>query len=232
MYGRLQQESREDIAVRAHGYLMLTREQELEVGSRSGPINSGDEDDDDDDYFCRSDEPLVSDRPVHAIVKDLITGQDPFGPDQVGDLWKDLQDLHRLGIMVRDIKIGNYLGGKLVDFSRAWTVPHPILEHIYTNLLDEEMQREPDSLMACIGDWGIGNAWDFELVKIPEELTACMCGKSDNDRIGNDPRRYDWRRWEADIQAVDFFWQHELYAPPEPGREEKEIYCATRTRPV
>ncbi|KAG7291192.1 hypothetical protein NEMBOFW57_001204 [Staphylotrichum longicolle] len=227
-YGRLQQESREDLAVRAHGYLMLTREQELEVAQRSGPINPGDEDDDDDDAFCRINEPLVSNRPVHAIVKDLVTDQDPFGPGQVDDMWDDLEGLHRLGILVRDIKVGNYLGGKLIDFSRAWTVPHPVLEHIYTPLLEEERQRDPDALVGCIADWGIENAWDFNVVKIPEELTACMCGKSENDRFGTDPRRYDWRRWEVDIEAVDHFWQHELYAPAEPDEEEEEKWCATQ----
>lgn len=207
---------------------MLTPGQELEVARRSGPINPGDEDDDDDDVFGRTIEPLVSDRPVHAIVKDLVTEQDPFGPDQVSDMWEDLQDLHRLGILVRDIKIGNYLGGKLVDFSRAWTVPHPILEHIHTRFFEEERQRDPDALVGCIGDWGIENSWDFDVVKIPEELTACACGTSENDRFGTDPRYYDWRKWEADIEAVDFFWQHELYAPPEPGQEEKERLCAMR----
>jgi hypothetical protein len=31
----------------------------------------------------------------------------PFTPEQVGDVWSDLEDLHKLGILVRDIKIGN-----------------------------------------------------------------------------------------------------------------------------
>lgn len=40
---------------------------------------------------------------------------------------KDMDDLHKLGILVRDVTVSNYLGGKLIDFSRAWTVPHPVI---------------------------------------------------------------------------------------------------------
>lgn len=41
---------------------------------------------------------------------------------------EDLDMLYSLGIVVRDIRYGNYLRGKLVDFSRAWTMYHPSLD--------------------------------------------------------------------------------------------------------
>lgn len=39
-------------------------------------------------------------------------------------MWRDLEDLHTFGILVRDIQFGNYIGGRLVDLSRAWTMYH------------------------------------------------------------------------------------------------------------
>ncbi len=39
-------------------------------------------------------------------------------------MWADLQVLHSLGIFVGDTHGGNYLGGKLVGFSRSWPMYH------------------------------------------------------------------------------------------------------------
>ena len=118
VYGRLEEECREDLAVRAYGYLLITPEQEFEVGKRSRPANPSDNEPD-DDLFGRADEPLFSDRPVHSIVKELVTEQDHFTAADVAQSWSDVEDLHSLGILIRDITVGNYLGGKLIDFSRA-----------------------------------------------------------------------------------------------------------------
>ncbi len=110
VYGRLEQERRQGLAVRTHGYVLLTPEQELEVGKRCKPINP--KDGPIDDPFARRDGPLAFDRPVHAIVKGLVNAwPEPlhFTPDQVGQLWNDLQDLHTLGILVRDVTTANYL---------------------------------------------------------------------------------------------------------------------------
>lgn len=60
-------------------------------------------------------------QPIRAIVKDLIT-DDGFEVAQISRMWADLEDFHPLGILVRDIHIGNYLHGKLVEFSRSWTM--------------------------------------------------------------------------------------------------------------
>ncbi|KAL2139930.1 hypothetical protein VTI28DRAFT_4475 [Corynascus sepedonium] len=212
-YGRLADEGRQDLAIQAHGYLLLTPEQESEVAKRCSGMGSDDESDG-NDFWRWMDEHYKL--PVHAIVKTLADDHLPFTPEQLGDVWRDLEDLHKLGILVRDIKIGNYLGGKLVDFSRSWTMPHPSLEHIHPVELRDQRQRDPDGLEMSIIDWGIGNRWNWDEVVIPEELQACAAGKSQNGRYGNDPRLYDWRKWEEDLDAVDTFLEHELYAQPEP----------------
>ncbi len=165
VYGRLEQEQRQDLAVPAHGYLLLTPDQEVEVGKMCSPINP--KDGPNDDPFGRTEEPLACDRPVHAIVKDLATDHNHFMPDQVGQLWNDLEDLHTLGILVRDITIANYLGGKLIDFSRAWTVPHPSLEHISPMYLERQRQHDPHDLQECIVDLARGNGWNWDEVDLP-----------------------------------------------------------------
>lgn len=216
MYGRLREEGREDLAVRAHGYLLLTAEQEREVVRRSSPTNPNDSDD--DDIFGRSLEPLACDRPVHAIVKAFATSESPFEPGQVEQLCDDLEAFHGLGILIRDITISNYLGGKLIDFSRAWTAPHPSLERIYENHLEKQRWRDPYDLQNCIVDWGLQDGW--EEVNLPKKLLACILKESEHDGCGTDPRRYDWRKWEKDLAAVDAFMENELYGPPYPPYEE------------
>ncbi|KAK3295066.1 kinetochore Sim4 complex subunit FTA2-domain-containing protein [Chaetomium fimeti] len=213
-YGRLKQEDYEDLAIRAHGYLLLTPEQEFEVITRSTKTHADDLDPEDNpDPWDRTDEPLVLDRPVHAIVKDLATDDNPFSADQVSDLCSDLENLHKLGILVRDIKIMNYLGGKLVDFSRAWTMPNPSFDRIHPSHLRAQRQRDAHTLQECIIDWGLECRWNWDEVDSWKELGACACGQSENDGYGADPRRYDWRKWEDDLEAVDAFLEHELYAP-------------------
>ncbi|KAF5528959.1 hypothetical protein FNAPI_14033 [Fusarium napiforme] len=39
-------------------------------------------------------------------------------------LLRNLRELHRSGIVIRDLKEQQYLDGQLVDFSFAWTIPH------------------------------------------------------------------------------------------------------------
>jgi len=216
VYGRLEEECREDLAVRAYGYLLITPEQELEVGKRSRPANPSDEPD--DDPFGRADERLFPDRPVHAIVKELVTDQDHFLPIHAAQMWNDLEDLHKIGILVRDITVGNYLGGKLIDFSRAWTVPHPSLEHIHPRDIRSQRQHDPHDLQECIVDFSLGNGW-WDEVELPEALVASVLGENETDGYGADPRRYDWRKWEPDLDAADEFLEHDLFGPPYPGSE-------------
>ncbi len=209
MYGRLHQEHCEDLAIDAHGYLMLTPEQEKEVARRTGPNDHYDPDPDiDNDLFGRCLEPLVRDRPIHAIVKEFATWSErEFGPKDVDQMCRDLNSLHRLGILVRDITLSNYIDGKLIDFSRAWTMPHPSLDRISEERLREQRYSDPHDLQDCIFDLRLG---DY----VHDELVARLLETSENDGCGTDPRRYDWRKWEADLEAVDAFMENDLYGPP------------------
>ncbi|KUI60277.1 hypothetical protein VP1G_07510 [Cytospora mali] len=114
VYGRLKQEKCEDLAVRCHGYLLLTPKQEVEITKKIAGK----------DYELDSTEKLEGwnlwDRyeqhrgqPIRAIVKELIDdgkgyGAKPFEAAQIPRLWGDPERLQSLGILVRDIHIGNY----------------------------------------------------------------------------------------------------------------------------
>ncbi|AEO63500.1 uncharacterized protein THITE_2039418 [Thermothielavioides terrestris NRRL 8126] len=214
-YGRLKEENREDLAVRAYGYLLLTPQQEAEISRLIAGVDY------DPDYakaelkgrnlWGRWEEHRHL--PVRAIVKELVSPQDPFTSAQLSDLWRDLEDLHRLGILVRDINVFNYMGGKLIDFGRAWTIPHPWPLNSAPEQIERLRQQEPSGLQGAIVEWGIGNGWDWGKVVIPDELNKCVTGESqETDRYGADPRLYDWRKWEKNPAAVDKFYEKELFA--------------------
>ncbi len=165
--------------------------------------------------------------PVRAIVKDLVDGEVKyFEPRHIGDMAEDLETLHRLGVLVRDIKANNYLGGKLIDLSRPWTAPHPALDHILEGDLRRQRRRDPVALHGCIVDWGVDDNWDWSVVKMPEELDKCAMGESEQDGWGWDLRRYEWRKWEENLEAAEEFLREGAFEPEEvegEGEEKSEI---------
>lgn len=213
----MRDENRQDLAVRAHGYLLLTPEQEAEVTERSGGIHFPPPLDpkaylDSTNPWGRWEEHRGV--PVRAIVKQLMTDRQPFRPTQLQAMWHDLEDLHKLGILVRDIGVGNYMGGKLVDFGHSWAMPHPCFEKIHPEQLCEERQSDPLALQGAIVDWGTGQRWDWNKVETPEELWDCASGEGQNDQFGHNPTLYDWRKWEDDPLTVVAHYLHELFGPP------------------
>lgn len=215
-YGRLQQERREDLAVCAHGYLFLTPEQERAVTA----VIDGDSLDLPDPAY---DSLLVArgiwgrheehrGQFVRAIVKDLIEDCEPFEEDQAPQLWHDMEALHSVGILVRDIHMGNYMGGKLVDFSLAWTMYHPALDRISDHDIHGFQRNELNNLEQMMYDvWNWHQSWEIE---IPAEFTPLTVGER-SDETGTDPRDYDWRQWEENATeaeryvAEDLFWPYE-----------------------
>jgi serine/threonine protein kinase len=221
-YGRLKEENREDLAVRAHGHLFLTPEQEAAVIKQCGyidsppsspgaPLRGG-------NFWGRYEEHRGM--PVQAIVKEVATAGMGFGPALPKDLWRDLNDLHRLGILVRDLKIDNYIGGKLFDFGHSWVMPSPCLTSIHPDRFIDVRQDDALSLVTEVNDWDMGDMWGKSQVEMPQELMDCASGDGQSkeygtDRYGNDPTFYDWRKWEEDLEAADTFHKHGLFGPPE-----------------
>ncbi|KAH6850897.1 kinetochore Sim4 complex subunit FTA2-domain-containing protein [Chaetomium sp. MPI-CAGE-AT-0009] len=202
VYGRLKQEDREDLAVRAHGYLFLTPEQAAEVEERTSMPKYPEENEQDGvDFWGRDTE--LRHLPVRAIVKELVSPQDPFTPEAVPQIWDDLEDLHKLGILVRDINTFNYMGGKIIDFSRAWTTPHPFPAAMGDYTIKRTLKMEPLGLQKAFIEWGLSRNWDWDI--IPEEMMRCTRGEGRDGPYGTDPSLYDWWKWEKDPDAADAF---------------------------
>lgn len=193
VYGRLKREGREDLAVRAHGYLLLTHEQEVEVTERITRTKFEPDDPETEmggeGVWGRWEEHRG--QPIRAIVKELVTELGPFAPEQVPQMWADLKGLHALGILVRDIHRGNYLGGKLVDFSRAWAMYNPCLDRIrHCNI---SRLRRQDALKL---NMVIENEYLDLDIEVPQDLMDC----ADDGDCGIDPRCYDWRKDGEDVE--------------------------------
>ncbi|KAF4955582.1 hypothetical protein FGADI_4417 [Fusarium gaditjirri] len=156
VFGRLKELGREDLAIKAYGYLQFDLTDEkvqqhfLPFGNNTRiGLTRGNKETTDEDvlrHFMQIDD---LSRPMMAIVKEwvdcsgipkyertVINGQECWlkkHPDRtvvkrdIGHLprlLRNLRELHKSGIVVRDLKWQQYLDGQLVDFSFAWTIPH------------------------------------------------------------------------------------------------------------
>lgn len=205
-YGRLKQEKCEDIAVRTHGYILLTREQERVVTEALGEDYVDWENHpghlDCDGVFPRWEEHRHE--RLRAIVKDYVSVGNgrPWTASQIQQMYTDLERLHELGILVRDIHEGNYLDGKLVDFSMAWTMYHPCLERSTPSGILRSRLEDPSKFEDMIDQWALDEGKDIEELK-PNALVKWRYrpgndtgspGRREED-AGVDPRLYNWKKW-------------------------------------
>ncbi|UPK90208.1 hypothetical protein LCI18_001143 [Fusarium solani-melongenae] len=131
-YGRLKELNREHLAVKAHGYVVVpvtealtqklrlleskrrrSRRFEIEgqVTTFMGIVK---------DWVDR----VVFDPSLECVFRRAMDDE----MRQVRHFPRMLRDLHKLhesGIVVRDVAIWQYIDGVLIDFSMAWTIPHP-----------------------------------------------------------------------------------------------------------
>jgi hypothetical protein len=143
--------------------------------------------------------------PVRAIVKDLATGTEP-NTAQARGMWPDLKALHSLGIFVMDTHLGNYMGGKLVDFSRAWTMYHPALDEIYVHTFQGLLLDELQSLLDYY--YELSNT-SGRSVAIPQDLEALCSGHL--DRYQNFPTAYDWLKWETNAEMAEGYVEQRVF---------------------
>ncbi|KAK4210570.1 kinetochore Sim4 complex subunit FTA2-domain-containing protein [Rhypophila decipiens] len=117
-YGRLEETGHANMVVRCLGYVLLTPGQEKTFRSRTSTCP---------DLLQRF--AYLARVPLRGIVKEWIPeGTEYFTAAMASRMRRDLKTLNRIGIANRDIKENNYLGGKLVDFGNAWTVPHYLVD--------------------------------------------------------------------------------------------------------
>ncbi len=143
--------------------------------------------------------------PIRAIVKDLAAPTYPSSA-QVRGMWPDLQALHSLGIFANDTHHGNYMGGKLVDFSRAWTMYHPALDQIHARtfraLLLDKLQTLLDN------HYELANLPSMSIA-VPQDLEALCSGHLDSYR--NFPFDYDWLKWEKGADEAKTYVEEAVF---------------------
>ncbi|KAK7699882.1 hypothetical protein SLS64_011312 [Diaporthe eres] len=181
------QEGREDLAVRAYGYVPLTQAQERQVTVALGeeyidwekslkPLDcSG--------IFTRFEAHRHA--RVRAIVKELVPSTEPWTAPQIPQIYADLEELHALGILVRDMHQGNYLGGKLINFSQAWIMYHPCLDRATPRGVKLRRQSEPQKFEEMIDVWAAS-----EKVNIKKPAGLLMWHSGLESDFGIDPREY------------------------------------------
>ena len=128
-YGRLKEVGRKILAVRCHGYVLPTQDQEQDLAK-----------------LCFNDwgrQDARRGRPIRAIVKEYFAndGSGAFTFEMLPQMRRDILDLNRLGVVVWDVRADNYRAGQLVDFSQAHTVPHIELDWNST-VYDRDQIRE------------------------------------------------------------------------------------------
>ena len=120
-YGRMEErECNGVVAVRCHGFTSVPADREREI---SEAFDIMDWNRPSDEY----DRSISERQPLRAIVKDLRREEICFTKTMVRRMKADLFKLRKILVFVRDIRSDNYLGGKLLDFSVAWTEPHLML---------------------------------------------------------------------------------------------------------
>jgi len=137
-YGRLvNRHLNGEVAVHCYGYMNLSIEQENEIAQKFGiydwkrqPVNDN----------VHNTHP--SHQPLHAIVKEFIADDAPFNNSMVKIMLSNLKTMRRHGIFPIDIREDNYRGGRLVDFSIAWTKPHLMLS---AKLQDSDYIRKAEN---------------------------------------------------------------------------------------
>ncbi|KAJ9422617.1 hypothetical protein QL093DRAFT_2116435 [Fusarium oxysporum] len=150
VFGRLKELGREDLAIKAYGYLQFDLSDDkvqrhflpFGNGARRHLASLGNKDPTDVDVIRRTMQHDDLRIPMMAIVKEWVhsfegtkwvqlIGGDWASRESVKRdighlprLLRNLRELHKSGIVIRDLKWQQYLDGQLVDFSFAWTIPH------------------------------------------------------------------------------------------------------------
>lgn len=115
-YGRLKEAGREDLAIRCFGYILLTSDQEALIERGDNRWNR---------------RPENKGKPLRCILKEYINPDvPPFIYDMIPMMRANIINLNKLGVIAFDLRKGNYMNGKIVDFSQAHTVPHIELDWI------------------------------------------------------------------------------------------------------
>ncbi|KAI8725507.1 hypothetical protein NCS52_00122000 [Fusarium sp. LHS14.1] len=135
-FGRLKQVNCEHLAVKVYGYVSLKVDQALERKMRNALLKLP--------RLSTARPPtakslLITSSEIKGIAKDWVEPAKYWRETDIPShridsiltashfprMLEDLHEIHRCGIVIRDMSISQYVNGVLVDFSMAWTMPHP-----------------------------------------------------------------------------------------------------------
>jgi hypothetical protein len=137
-YGRIESKPRKQpIAIACHGFISIPAKQES-FFARKFKIT---------DWNRPEEElslPPARRQPLRALVKDLIETDPKITEMLIASIRRELKALNSLRIYVMDVRLNNYKGGHLVDFSSAWTEPHFEFRKDVNSEEDIEMNRRID----------------------------------------------------------------------------------------
>lgn len=195
-YGRLKELNKEHLAARCYGYLLFNADQEEALQDKLGP-------------FQWKNEEVMADRdgsPLQVLVKEFIPGKVHFEFKDARRMARNLKALHRIGILVMDIKEDAYLNGILVDFSHARTIPHvkfdPALGFDPYTEGQKSIWADLGNLDEVFEDWNDEpeHSPKINVAVIPKWERLGSLRNKDVDAAGNtdykffDPTKFDWRR--------------------------------------
>lgn len=113
-FGRLKETNNEHVAVKCYGYVILSDEEERDLKTQSGV-----------DWTRPRGQAKLG---IRGIIKEYLPDTKAFERKMMPIMRQDMLSLHKLGICVFDLRAGNYMMGKIVDFSQAMVVPHRDLD--------------------------------------------------------------------------------------------------------
>lgn len=125
-YGRIQEARTNEgvkaaLAVKCHGYLYLSREDESILTDLGVDLGT-----DVLDNSLRK--ALGRGGRVRAIVKEMAPEESGCTTGTLTKVLRRIRALNKLDIFNRDIRLDNIRGGLLVDFGSSWTKPHIIFD--------------------------------------------------------------------------------------------------------
>ena len=152
-YGCIEEkEPKGKVAVRCRGFMAVSATQEEFLEKK---FHVSDWDRPKKEY----DLPASERQSFRAIVKDFIEDKVSFRTKNLKRMVKDLRTLRNMPLFVRDVRVDNYRGGKLLDFSIAWTAPHVMLDTRIRSEkhIDEDMMEELFLFDEMVAESGVPN---------------------------------------------------------------------------
>ncbi|KAK8075389.1 hypothetical protein PG997_010052 [Apiospora hydei] len=171
-YGRIREEGLEQYVVQCHGYIKLARSdfkpllddpkkweerlgyQERHKGRPFRVLVK---------EFVRTDPNRHPPLPGHSLDNVRMTNKIFRDASDGKRVVRGLKSLQKSGIWIRDINTCNVVNGRFLDFSTAWTVPHPVM-------VQEKME---DERIMTYRDGGVRDAFQLdELIDVWNEEHA------------------------------------------------------------